>query len=122
MWTLSVVTAREAQHEGPPLDGLLLLGFLSVFLTLVFYINQHHSRANMAALVLCLAATAVYGFLQGAWPLGIMQTAWCAMTIQRLFQPPGKSKGYRQPRPLSVERITNPMDSESRISQMFGPR
>jgi hypothetical protein len=122
MWTLSVVAAKEAQHEGAQVDSLLLVGFLSVFLTLVFYINQHHSRANRIALALCLAATAIYGFMQGAWPLGIIQTAWCAMTIRQLFKPMRKPPEYRQPRLIRVERITNLIDSESRISRMFGPR
>jgi hypothetical protein len=122
MWTLSVVAAKETSQEVAQLDSLMLFGFLSVFLTLVFYINQHHSRANGIAFALCLAATAVYGFMQGAWPLGMIQTAWCAMTVKRFFKPTRKSTEYRQPRLVRVERIVNPIDMESRISRMFGPR
>ena len=116
MWTLSTV---EATHEAAQLDSLLLFGFLSVFLTVVFYVNQDYSRANKLALAVCLAATAVYGFLQGAWPLGMIQTAWCVMTFQRCFKP---SKNKTESRPERAERIFIPIDTESRISRMFGPR
>ena len=53
------------------MDTLMLFGFLSTFLTFVFFIYRNESRASMIALAICLAATAAYGFLQGAgrWAL-----------------------------------------------------
>jgi hypothetical protein len=88
----------------------MLFGFLSALFTLVFYLNRHQSKAIMAALAVCLVGTAIYGFLQGAWPLGLLQAAWSATALRRSFMP----RSNRKARP-------SPIDIESRISRMFGP-
>ena len=69
----------------PQLDGLMLFGFLSAFVALVCWIYRNESRELAVAFALCLAATAVYAFLAGAWPVGIVQIAWSAIAMRQCF-------------------------------------
>jgi hypothetical protein len=128
MWSLEApgrvvaVAATGAVHQAEPqLDSLMLFGFLSAFLALVFYLNRHQSKATMAALAVCLAATAAYGFLQGAWPLGVMQTVWSAMALRQLFKPGSDRMASQRPRQQLAESMPYSLENESRISRMFGP-
>ena len=118
---VAVAATGTVHHAEPQLDSLMLFGFLSAFLTLVFYLNRHQSKAIMAALAVCLATAAAYGFLQGAWPLGVIETVWSAMTLRRLFMPRSERTASQQPRQGVTEAMPSPFENESRISRMFGP-
>ena len=65
------------------MDCLMLFGFISTFLTLVFFIYQHQSRSALQMFAICLAAMAAYGLLQGAWGLGIIVATWSGATWTR---------------------------------------
>jgi hypothetical protein len=73
------------------LDGLTLFGLLSLSAMLVFYALEHRSHWFVLAFAAgCIAASA-YGFLQGAWPFGIVELIWAAVAFKRwlsLRQPP----------------------------------
>jgi hypothetical protein len=118
---VAVAAAATVHHADPHLDSLMLFGFLSAFLTMLFYLYQNQSKSTKAALAVCLAATAVYGFLQGAWPLGIIQTAWSAKTLLQLFKPGKNRTANCQPHRETTEAIAPPCEEGSRISRMFGP-
>jgi hypothetical protein len=118
---VAVAAMGTVHHAEPQLDSLMLFGFLSAFLTLVFYLNRHQSKAIMAALAVCLAGTALYGFLQGAWPLGLLQATWSAIALRRSFTPRSNRTVSRQTLCEVTEAMSSPLESESRISRMFGP-
>jgi hypothetical protein len=106
--------AASHQHAGPPqLDGLMLFGFFAAFLTLVVGLYARQSRLGLATFAVCLTATAVYGFMQGAWPIAIVQAAWAAVVFGRSLQA------------KNIVRLAVPLRrriyvGESRMSRMFG--
>jgi hypothetical protein len=65
------------------MDLLTALGALSVGAMLVFYAFEHRSpRFVLAFAVACLASSA-YGFLQGAWPFGVVELIWSGVALRR---------------------------------------
>jgi hypothetical protein len=112
---IAVAPTATRNPQALQLDGLMFFGFLSAFFTLAFYFSRHCSRSCMVAFAISLASTAVYGFLQGAWPLGAIQIAWCAITLWQLLKP-GSGRAWSRPRRWRVVQAT-----PERISRMFGP-
>jgi hypothetical protein len=115
------VSHRVAPIAAPPLDGVMLFGFLAAVLTLVCWLHRDQSSRAAGAFAVCLAAMAVYGFLQGAWPLGMILgvragDAFCRRGNGKAGRPNNK------PRRLSARTSPQYRVSESRMSRMFGPR
>ena len=68
------------------MDGLTLFGLASVTAMLVFYALEDRSRWFVLAFAgACLLASA-YGFLQGAWPFGVIEAIWAAVAARRWVQ------------------------------------
>jgi presenilin-like A22 family membrane protease len=65
------------------LDGLTLFGLLSLSVMLVFYALEHRSHWFVLAFAGGCIAASVYGFLQGAWPFGIVELIWAAVAFKR---------------------------------------
>jgi hypothetical protein len=114
-----LTSASIAGHPVAQMDAVMVLGFLSAFLTLAFFINRNETRAAMFALAVCLAGTAVYGFMQGAWPLGIIQALWSMVTFRQAL---AHRSGLRpRQRRAVVARSERLVVSETRLRRMFGP-
>ena len=58
-------------------------GLLAVTLTLLFYALEDRSPAFVLAFGGGCLASAVYGFLQGAWPFGLIEIAWTMVAVRR---------------------------------------
>jgi len=54
------------------MDGLTLFGFVSVTAMLVFYALEDRSPWYILAFAGACAMGSIYGFLQGAWPFGVL--------------------------------------------------
>ncbi len=65
------------------LDGLTLFGLLSLSVMLVFYALEHRSHWFVLAFAGGCIAASVYGFLQGAWPFGVVELIWAAVAFKR---------------------------------------
>jgi hypothetical protein len=65
------------------LDGLTLFGLLSLSALLVFYALEHRSHWFVLAFAGGCVAASVYGFLQGAWPFGVVELIWAAVALKR---------------------------------------
>ena len=68
------------------MDALTVYGAVSVTLMMLAYALE--SRAAMFVLIFagaCLASSA-YGFLQGAWPFGLVEAVWAAVALWRWRQ------------------------------------
>ncbi len=68
------------------MDTLTTFGAVSVTAMLIFYAME--SRAPVFVLAFaggCLASSA-YGFLQGAWPFGVVEVIWAAVALRRWQQ------------------------------------
>ena len=63
--------------------GLTAFGVIAVGSMLVFYALE--SRGSIFVLLFaaaCLASSA-YGFLQGAWPFGVVELIWSGVAVNR---------------------------------------
>jgi hypothetical protein len=65
------------------LDPLTLFGLVTVTAMLVFYALEHRSHWYVLAFAVTCGLASVYGFLQGAWPFGIVEIAWVAVALRR---------------------------------------
>jgi hypothetical protein len=62
---------------------LSVFGALAVTAMLVCYALERRSpRFVLAFAAACLASSA-YGFMQGAWPFGIVEMVWAGVAMQR---------------------------------------
>ncbi len=68
------------------MDGLSLFGLLAVSGMLVCYALEKRSPwSTLAFAAFCWLGSA-YGFLQGAWPFGIVEFVWGLVAGQRWIQ------------------------------------
>jgi hypothetical protein len=58
-------------------------GLLAVTLTLLFYALEDRSPLFILAFGGGCLASSVYGFLQGAWPFGLVEIAWTLVAVHR---------------------------------------
>ncbi len=68
---------------GEPVDALTLFGLFAVSAMLLFYALEPRGRVftlGFAAACLCGSA---YGFLQGAWPFGVVEAIWAGVALWR---------------------------------------
>jgi hypothetical protein len=65
------------------MDTLTLFGLLAVTAMLVFYALEDRSPAYVLAFAGACGLASAYGFLQGAWPFGVVEAIWAAVAVQR---------------------------------------
>jgi hypothetical protein len=65
---------------------LTLFGLLSVSLMLVCYTLEKKSSWFILAFAGSCVLGSIYGFLQGAWPFGLVELVWSAVAIRRWWQ------------------------------------
>ena len=65
------------------MDNLTIFGLFAVTAMLVTYTLEKHSPWFILAFAgACLLGSA-YGFLQGAWPFGLVEAIWAIVAAQR---------------------------------------
>jgi hypothetical protein len=65
------------------MDGLTVFGLFAVAAMLICYALEKRSEWFILAFAgSCLMASA-YGFLQGAWPFGLVEAIWSVVAIRR---------------------------------------
>ncbi len=65
------------------MDGLTLFGLFSVTSMLVFYALEKRSPWYVLAFAGSCVMGSVYGFLQGAWPFGLVEAVWSMVALRR---------------------------------------
>jgi hypothetical protein len=65
------------------MDRLTLFGLFAVTLMLVTYALEDRSRWFVLAFAVACALGSIYGFLQGAWPFGLVEAVWAMVTLRR---------------------------------------
>ncbi len=65
------------------MDGLTLFGVFAVTAMLVCYALEDHSRWFVLAFSGACALASAYGFLQGAWPFGVVEAIWSLVAVRR---------------------------------------
>jgi hypothetical protein len=64
-------------------DPLTLYGAAAVTAMLVFYALEARSAWFVVAFAGACLASSAYGYLQGAWPFGVVESIWCAIALRR---------------------------------------
>jgi hypothetical protein len=65
------------------MDALTLFGLGAVTLMLVCYALEDRSPGFVLAFAVACALASVYGFLQGAWPFGVVEAIWAIVALKR---------------------------------------
>ena len=65
------------------MDALTLFGYVAVTAMLVFYTLDDRSPWFSLAFAGACALGSVYGFLQGAWPFGLIEAIWALVAVNR---------------------------------------
>jgi hypothetical protein len=77
----------RAGHHGDASEGtmdlLTLFGLSAVTAMLVFYALEDYSAWFILAFAAACALASVYGFLQGAWPFGLIEAVWTVVALRR---------------------------------------
>ena len=65
------------------MDGLTFFGLFAVTAMLVFYALEDRSQWYILAFAAACALGSLYGFVQGAWPFGLIEAIWAAVALNR---------------------------------------
>ena len=65
------------------MDALTAFGLVAVTAMLATYALEDRSPHFILAFAAACALGSVYGFLQGAWPFGLIEAIWAAVAIRR---------------------------------------
>jgi hypothetical protein len=64
-------------------DALTLFGLVAVTAMLVCYACERRSPWFILGFAVSCALGSTYGFLQGAWPFGVVEAIWTAVALGR---------------------------------------
>jgi hypothetical protein len=78
------------------MSPLTAYGAAAVSLMLIFYALERRSSWFILAFAGACLASSLYGFLQGAWPFGVVESIWSIVALRRWQQT------RRQPLPGGV--------------------
>jgi len=65
------------------MDATTIFGLLSVSATLLFYALELRGPHYVLAFAAACALSGIYGFFQGPWPFGFVETVWTAVALRR---------------------------------------
>ena len=69
---------------------LSAFGVFGVTAMLVCYALEPRSRWFILAFAVACALGSAYGFLQGAWPFGIVEAVWSLVAVRRWWRAPSR--------------------------------
>ncbi len=70
------------------MDGLSAFGLFAVSSMLIFYALEPRGRVYILGFALACALGSTYGFLQGAWPFGLVEAIWTLVALRRFIAAP----------------------------------
>jgi hypothetical protein len=65
------------------MDALSAFGLAAVTAMLVFYALEQRSHWFVLAFAGACVLASLYGFLQGAWPFGLVEAVWAGVALWR---------------------------------------
>ena len=65
------------------MNALTIFGLCAVTAMLVCYACEQRSRWFILAFAGACVLGSVYGFLQGAWPFGLVEAVWSLVAVRR---------------------------------------
>ena len=67
------------------MDLLSLIGLGAVSVMLACYALEDRGAGYVLAFAAACLLASVYGFLQGAWPFGLVEAIWAAVALRRWY-------------------------------------
>ena len=68
------------------MDALTLFGLVAVTLMLICYALEARSRWWVLGFAGSCMLGSIYGFLQGAWPFGLVEAIWSLVAVHRWWR------------------------------------
>lgn len=68
------------------MSALSLFGLFAVSAMLVCYALEDRSPWFILAFAVSCALGSTYGFLQGAWPFGLVEAVWACVALRRWWR------------------------------------
>jgi hypothetical protein len=68
------------------MDRLTIFGLIAVSLMLTFYALEARSRWYVLGFAGACVLGSTYGFLQGAWPFGVVEAVWALVAVHRWWR------------------------------------
>ncbi len=68
------------------MSALTLFGLFAVTVMLVFYALESRSHWFILAFAASCLLGSAYGFLQGAWPFGVVESIWSLVALRRWWK------------------------------------
>lgn len=65
------------------MTGLTAFGLISVSAMLVCYWREDRAPAWTLGFAAACAMGSLYGFLQGAWPFGVVEAVWAVVALRK---------------------------------------
>lgn len=65
------------------MNGLTLFGLIAVTAMLMTYALEDRSHWYVLAFAGACVMGSIYGFLQGAWPFGLIEAIWSMIALRR---------------------------------------
>ena len=75
------------------MDALTTFGLVAVTTMLVTYALEERSPHYILAFAVACGLGSIYGFLQGAWPFGLIEAVWSGVALRRWTRAAGKRAG-----------------------------
>jgi hypothetical protein len=68
------------------MDALTVFGLFAVSAMLIFYTLEPRGSIFILGFAFACALGSAYGFLQGAWPFGLVEAIWALVALRRFWQ------------------------------------
>ena len=65
------------------MDPLTAFGLISVTAMVVCYALEDRSASFIFGFAVACVLASIYGFLQGAWPFGVVEAIWALIALHR---------------------------------------
>jgi 4-amino-4-deoxy-L-arabinose transferase-like glycosyltransferase len=75
------------------MDALTTFGLVAVTAMLVTYALEERSPHYILAFAVACGLGSTYGFLQGAWPFGLVEAVWSGVALRRWMRAAGTRAG-----------------------------
>jgi hypothetical protein len=98
------------------MDRLTVFGLIAVSLMLIFYALEKRSSLFVLAFALACVLGSTYGFLQGAWPFGLVEGVWSLVALRRWWA----MRYRREPASADVRNVADFLEELSTIAPPAG--
>ncbi len=73
----------DSDEDWDSMNAITLFGVLAVtFMMAMYSLERRHRGFTLAFAIGCLLSSG-YGFLIGAWPLGLVEIIWCGIALRK---------------------------------------